>query len=103
MADRVRIKGSDRIWAGGKVTIDRSDFAARGDSLRLDTGAGSDGTLIGGPPILRGLGPDSFNLAGNRIDLKLEQRELTYVVARGQRARREHGLGPGRRHDRRST
>ena len=48
VADRVRFKGNDRIWAGGKVTIDRSDFAARSDSMRLDTGAGSDGTLIGG-------------------------------------------------------
>jgi len=57
VGDRVRFKGSDRIYAGGKVTIDRSDFAARGDSLRLDTGAGSDGTLIGGPPILRGPAP----------------------------------------------
>ncbi len=83
VGDRVRFKGSDRIYGGGKVTIDRSDFAARGDSLRLDTGAGSDGTLIGGPPILRGLGPDSFSVAGNRIDLKLERRELTYLLARG--------------------
>jgi len=83
VGDRVRFKGSDRIYAGGKVTIDRSDFAARGDSLRLDTGAGSDGTLIGGPPILRGLGPDSFSVAGSRIDLKLEHRELTYLLARG--------------------
>jgi len=47
VADRVRLKGSDQLWAGGKVTIDRSDFAARGDSLRLDTGKGNDGTLIG--------------------------------------------------------
>ena len=83
VGDRLRFKGSDRIYAGGKVTIDRSDFAARGDSLRLDTGAGGDGTLIGGPPILRGLGPDSFSVAGNRIDLKLERRELTYLLARG--------------------
>jgi len=83
VGDRVRFKGSDRIYAGGKVTIDRSDFAARGDSLRLDTGAGSDGTLIGGPPLLRGLGPDSFSVAGTRIDLKLERRELTYLLARG--------------------
>jgi hypothetical protein len=83
VGDRVRFKGNDRIYAGGKVTIDRSDFAARGDSLRLDTGAGSDGTLIGGPPILRGLGPDSFSVAGTRIDLKLDRRELTYLLARG--------------------
>ncbi|PYO73300.1 MAG: hypothetical protein DMD64_07740 [Gemmatimonadetes bacterium] len=29
VADRLRFKGDDRMWAGGKVTIDRSDFAAR--------------------------------------------------------------------------
>jgi hypothetical protein len=84
VADRVRFKGSDRIWAGGKVTIDRSDFATRSDSMRLDTGKGSDGTLIGGEPNLRGLGTDSFRLSGKRIDLGLEQRELNRVVARGQ-------------------
>ena len=84
VADRVRFKGNDRLFAGGKVTIDRSDFAARADSMRLDTGAGSDGTLIGGQPILRGLGADSFRLSGNRIDLKLDQRELKRVVANGQ-------------------
>jgi hypothetical protein len=83
VADRVRLKGNDRLWAGGKVTIDRSDFAARGDSLRLDTGKGSDGTLIGGDPVMRGLGRDSFNLTGRRLDLKLNRRELTYVIAKG--------------------
>jgi len=83
VADRVRFKGDDRLWAGGKVTIDRSDFAARGDSLRLDTGRGSDGTLVGGTPELRGLGPDSFRLSGRRIDLTLNQRKLDYVVAKG--------------------
>jgi hypothetical protein len=84
VADRVRFKGNDRIWAGGKVTIDRSDFAARSDSMRLDTGKGSDGTLIGGEPILRGLGTDSFSLRGRRIDLALTERELSKIVARGQ-------------------
>jgi len=84
VADRVRFKGSDRIWAGGKVTIDRSDFAARSDSMRLDTGKGSDGTLVGGEPILRGLGTDSFRLTGTRIDLGLDQRELSRVIAKGQ-------------------
>ena len=84
VADRVRFKGSDRIWAGGKVTIDRSDFAARSDSMRLDTGKGSDGTLLGGEPILRGLGTDSFSLRGRRIDLALTQRELSKLTARGQ-------------------
>ncbi len=82
VGDRVRLKGNDRIWAGGKVTIDRSDFAARGDSLRLDTGSGSDGTLLG-EPLMKGLGADSFALTGRRIDLLLERRELTFVTAKG--------------------
>ena len=84
VADRVRFKGNDRIWAGGKATIDRSDFAARSDSMRLDTGKGSDGTLIGGEPILRGISADSFRLMGKRIDLALQQRELSKVSAKGQ-------------------
>jgi hypothetical protein len=83
VADRVRFKGNDRIWAGGKVTVDRSDFAARADSMRLDTGKGSDGTLIGGKPTLRGVGADSFTITGDRIDLTLDRRELTYLVAKG--------------------
>jgi hypothetical protein len=83
VGDRVRFKGNDRIFAGGKVTVDRSDFASRSDSMRLDTGAGSDGTLIGGRPVLRGIGADSFSITGNRIDLTLDRRELTYLLAKG--------------------
>lgn len=82
VADRVRIRGNDRTWAGGKVTVDRSDFAARGDSLFLDSGAGQNGVLVGKPE-LRGLGRDSFNLQGRRIELALDQREITYVKALG--------------------
>jgi hypothetical protein len=80
VADRVRMKGNDRIWGGGQVTIDRSDFKARGDSLRLDTGAGNDGALIGKPSV-EGTGKDSFTLTGKRIDLKLDHQELSYVTA----------------------
>jgi hypothetical protein len=83
VGDRVRFKGNDQIWAGGKVTIDRSDFAARSDSMRLDTGKGSDGTLIGGVPELRGLGADSFRVSGSRIDLRLANRELDFLLAKG--------------------
>ncbi|HEY3013225.1 MAG TPA: hypothetical protein VGJ36_10785, partial [Gemmatimonadales bacterium] len=52
-------------------------------SLRLDTGKGSDGTLLGNNPVMRGLGRDSFNITGRRLDLKLDRRELTYVIAKG--------------------
>lgn len=81
-ADRVRLKGNDRVWAAGRVTIDRSDFAATADSMRLDTGAGNDATLIGRPGV-RGLGSDSFNLTGRQIDLKLENKTLSYVKSLG--------------------
>src|SRR3989449_7515693 len=50
IADRLRFKGDDRMWAGGKVTIDRSDFAARSDSLLLDQTTGF-GVLVGRPSV----------------------------------------------------
>lgn len=81
VGDRVRIRGNDRLYAGGRVTIDRFDLAARGDSLRLDTGAGSDGTLMGAASVRR-VAADSFRLTGRRIDLALERRALRAVLAR---------------------
>lgn len=83
VADRVRMRGNDRMWAGGKVTIDRSDFQARGDSLFLDTGAGERGDLVGSP-VMRGTGRDSFELKGTRIALALDKSAITYVTALGQ-------------------
>lgn len=80
VADRIRMKGNDRTWAGGKVTIDRSDFNARSDSMMMDMGAGSGGVLIGSP-VMKGLGRDSFELRGRRIELTLDKRELTYIKA----------------------
>lgn len=81
VGDRVRTRGNDRVYAGGRVTIDRSDFRGRGDSLFLDSGAGSNGALIGSAT-LRRVASDSFDLVGKRIDLTLESRELSYVTAR---------------------
>jgi hypothetical protein len=82
VADRVRLRGNDRMWAGGKVTVDRSDFSSRGDSLYLDSGAGQEGYLIGDPS-MRGLGRDSFELTGTRITLALDGSAITYVTALG--------------------
>lgn len=81
IGDRVRMHGQDRVWVGGRVMIDRSDFRGRGDSLFLDTGAGSAGALIG-QASMRRTGSDSFDLVGRRIDLALDNKELTYVTAR---------------------
>ncbi len=80
VADRLHALGEDRVWGGGRVTIDRSDLAARADSLRLDTGAGNDGTLIG-RPVFRGLGTDSFSVSGSRIDFRLQGRDVRAVLA----------------------
>jgi hypothetical protein len=82
VADRVRMRGDDRIWGGGQVTIDRSDFAARGDSLALDQGAGT-GVLLG-EPVVSGKGTQGYTLEGTRIDLALDGRELRRVMAHGE-------------------
>ena len=49
VGDRVRMKGEDRLWAGGRVTIDRSDVSARADSMRLDTGPARTARSSAGP------------------------------------------------------
>ncbi len=81
IADRVRTRGQDLMWAGGTVTIDRSDLRGRGDSLQLDTGKAGTGALIGRASIRRAA-QDSFALAGRQIDLGLVKKELTSVTGR---------------------
>jgi len=81
VADRVRFKGNDRIWGGGAVTIDRSDFAARGDSMQLDQVAGF-GLLLGKPRV-EGKGAESYTLTGTRIELGLRGHDIRLVKALG--------------------
>jgi len=81
VADRVRFKGNDRMWAGGKSTIDRSDFAAQSDSMTLDQTAGL-GVLVGSPRV-QGKGPQSYTLTGTRIELVLQGRDIRTVKALG--------------------
>ena len=81
VGDRIRFKGDDRVWAGGKVTVDRSDFASRSDSLSLDETRGL-GVLVGQPRV-EGKGGKSYTLVGTRIELGLEQREIHLVKALG--------------------
>jgi hypothetical protein len=78
--DRVRFKGNDRVYAGGRVTVDRSDFSAKGDSLRLDTGLGQDGALVGNAQ-MQGKGADPYTLTGKNILLRLGANELRGVRA----------------------
>ncbi len=81
VADRVRFKGNDRMWAGGQSTIDRSDFAAQADSMLLDQTVGQ-GVLIGTPRV-QGKGAQSYTLTGTRIELALQAREIRLVKALG--------------------
>jgi len=81
VADRVRFKGNDRMWGGGAVTIDRSDFAARGDSMQLDQLAGF-GLLLGKPRV-EGKGTESYTLTGTRIELGLKGHDIQLVKALG--------------------
>ena len=81
VGDRIRFKGDDRVWAGGKVTVDRSDFASRSDSLLLDETKGI-GVLVGRPRV-EGKGGKTYTLVGTRIELGLEQREIRLVKALG--------------------
>src|ERR1700704_6902737 len=74
VADRVRFKGNDRMWGGGQVTIDRSDFAARGDSMQLDQVAGI--AVLVGKPRVDGEGARPYTLTGTRIALGLQGREV---------------------------
>jgi len=82
VGDRLRFKGDDRVWAGGKVTVDRSDFASRSDSLMLDETRGL-GVLVGHPRV-EGKGGKTYTLVGTRIELGLEQREIRLVKALGE-------------------
>lgn len=79
VADRVRMKGDDQVWGGGRVTIDRSDFSARGDSLALDQSAGV-GWLVGAPRV-EGKGDPAYVLEGTRIELGLVERDVRQVQA----------------------
>ena len=88
VADRLRFKGDDRMWGGGKVTIDRSDFAARSDSMLLDQTTGF-GVLVGRPSVegrggaTTGETGKSYTLVGTRIELGLAQRDVRQVKALG--------------------
>src|SRR2546425_200195 len=81
VADRVRFKGNDRMWGAGQVTIDRSDFAARGDSMQLDQAAGF--AVLVGNPRMDGKGAQAYTLVGTRIELELQGREIRLVKALG--------------------
>ena len=79
VADRVRMKGDTRMWGGGAVTVDRSDLAARADSMMMDDAAGA-GLLVGQPRVA-GKGERAYTLTGARIELEIDSSEVRVVKA----------------------
>jgi hypothetical protein len=83
VADRTHMRGNDQMWGGGRVTVDRSDLAARGDSAQLDLGK-NVGALIGGMPVVDGTGKDAYHLTGRYIHFTLTPgHDIKEVVSQG--------------------
>jgi hypothetical protein len=80
-AAQVRLRGDNQAWAGGAVTIDRSDFSAQADSTVLDIGTG-EGLLIG-HAAAAGTDSASYDLRGRRIAFRLVDDQLNWVQAQG--------------------
>ncbi|MBI4500853.1 MAG: hypothetical protein HY700_06795 [Gemmatimonadetes bacterium] len=79
--ERIRLRGNSRAWAAGAVTIDRSDFSARADSASLDVDAGR-GELLDHAQV-EGHGDAKYQLSGRTIQYRMQDRQLTWVQARG--------------------
>jgi hypothetical protein len=80
-AEQVWLKGNEVAYASGAVTIDRSDFAAKGDSTWLNVDVG-EGLLIGQAEA-GGKDSLSYDLRGRRIAFRLVDDELEWVQAQG--------------------
>jgi hypothetical protein len=73
VADRVRMIGNDRMWGGGRVTINRNSLASTADSAFLDLGA--DNGLLLGDPVVRDTGEGGYRLTGRRIVFELTKED----------------------------
>jgi len=80
-AEQVWLRGNEVAYAAGSVTIDRSDFAASGDSTWLNVAVGQ-GLLIGKAEA-GGKDSVSYHLTGRRIAFRLADDELEWVQAQG--------------------
>jgi hypothetical protein len=77
--DRVRLKGEGRAWAAGRVTIERSDFSAAGDSAALDLDRG-EGTIVG-TASAEGRDTSPYVLKGSVIAFRMTDGDLSWVQA----------------------
>ncbi len=86
VGNTVRTLGSDVIYAGGAVTIDREALKGSADSLWLDSGKKQAGQLIGKASLRNHTdtttATQGFTLTGRVIDIGMTERELSSVKAR---------------------
>ncbi len=80
IGDRVRLKGNSGAAVNGNVTVDRQDFAAKGDSVTLDLDVGV-GLLVGNASV-NSRDTTGYTLEGREIAFRLTGGELTWVQAR---------------------
>jgi lipopolysaccharide export system protein LptA len=95
VADRVRMRHTDRMWGSGRVTIDRSDLSARADSAILNL-ADSVAYLIGSPEVVgrdtsAPADSNSYRLTAHRIRFDLTGRQ---DIRRAFGAGRARAVGP---------
>jgi hypothetical protein len=81
VGEHVRLRGQDNAWAGGAVTVERSDFSAQADSAGLSFGAGK-GEFIGHARV-RGQREGGYVLAGRRLPFRMSDGKVTWVQAQG--------------------
>jgi hypothetical protein len=81
VGQQVRLRGDDRTWAGGNVTIERSDFRSQSDSAELNLGVGK-GAFVGHAEV-QGRGANAYSLSGRRVVFRMTNRRLSWVEAQG--------------------
>jgi hypothetical protein len=95
IADRVRMRHTDRMWGAGRLTIDRSDLSARADSAFLNL-ADSVAFLLGSPEVTgrdttAPADSNTYRLTGHRMRFDLDGRqEIRRIVSTG----RARATGP---------
>ncbi|HEU4996398.1 MAG TPA: hypothetical protein VFT29_16385 [Gemmatimonadaceae bacterium] len=81
LGNQVTMEGDSLVYAGGSVTVTRTDVIARGDSMALDSGR--EITVMMRNPSIEGRRERPFTLVGERIELTSRNRKLERVIAKG--------------------
>lgn len=81
VGNRVRTVGSNMVFAGGNVTVDREDLHGSADSIWIDSGRLERGEMLKNAS-LKSVKDDGFTLDGVNIDLGLATKDLSSLKAK---------------------